>query len=89
MRTTIDLPDVLAEALRARAAQENRTLRDLVVDAVRAALAEPIAPFRLRPAAFAGRIGFVPGVGPDDALADVRDDPAGRGPAAGPLVARG
>lgn len=82
MRTTIDLPDAIAEELRLRAVAENRTLRDLVVDAVRASLARPTEPFRLRDAAFRGPLGFSPGVGPDDALADLRDDPAGRGPGA-------
>ncbi len=34
MRTTIDLPDALLKHLKARAALEGRTLRDLVVDLV-------------------------------------------------------
>ena len=34
MRTTIDLPDPLLKHLKARAALEGRTLRDLVVDLV-------------------------------------------------------
>lgn len=82
MRTTIDLPDALAEELRAFAAAHDRTLRDLVVDGIRRVLAQPTEPFRLRSAAFPGRVGLQPGIGPDDALADVRDDPADRGPAA-------
>lgn len=34
MRTTIDLPDLLLKHLKARAALEGRTLRDLVVELV-------------------------------------------------------
>lgn len=86
MRTTIDLPDTLADELRRRAAAENRTLRD--VDALRAALERPREPFRLADAAFRGPAGFAPGVGPDDALADLRDDPGERGPAAPPARRR-
>ncbi|MEQ1566107.1 MAG: hypothetical protein ABMA64_10755 [Myxococcota bacterium] len=82
MRTPIDLPDSLAEELRAHAAAHDRTLRDLVVDGVRRVPAWPTEPFRLRSAAFPGPVGFQPGLGPDDALADVRDDPAEGGPTA-------
>lgn len=39
-------------------------------------------PFRLRPAAFSGHAGFAEGVTADSAVADLRDDPADRGPAA-------
>ena len=34
MRTTVDIPDTLLKHLKARAALEGRTLRDLVVDLV-------------------------------------------------------
>ena len=34
MRTTLDLPDLLFKHLKTRAAQEGRTLRDLVVELV-------------------------------------------------------
>jgi hypothetical protein len=34
MRTTVDIPDMLLKHLKARAALEGRTLRDLVVDLV-------------------------------------------------------
>jgi plasmid stability protein len=41
MRTTINLPDGLAEAARARAAAEGRTFTSLVEDGLRAVLAAP------------------------------------------------
>lgn len=41
MRTTIDLPDALLKHLKARAALEGRTLRDVVVALVEQGLAAP------------------------------------------------
>jgi plasmid stability protein len=41
MRTTINLPDGLAEAAKARAAAEGRTFTSLVEDGLRAVLAAP------------------------------------------------
>lgn len=49
MRTTINLPDALAEAAKARAASEGRTFTSVVEEGLRAVLAaEPtIAPVKL------------------------------------------
>jgi len=41
MRTTLDLPDPLFKHLKTRAAQEGRTLRDLVVELVEKGLSAP------------------------------------------------
>lgn len=81
MRTTIDIPDALAEELRRHLASRRSTMREVVIEGLRRVLAAPTPPFRLPQAAFTGTVGFRPGVGADDALADLRDDPAGRGPA--------
>jgi hypothetical protein len=64
MKTTIDISDALLEAAKAAAARENRTLRDLVEQGLRAVLAArrgPKAAFKLRDASFAGQ-GVQPGV---------------------------
>ena len=44
MKTTLDLPDDLMTALEARAARENRTLNEVIVDLLRRGLAEGAAP---------------------------------------------
>lgn len=44
MRTTINLPDALAEAAKARAAEQGRTFTSLVEEGLRAVLAEPRTP---------------------------------------------
>jgi hypothetical protein len=44
MRTTIDLPDPLYRQLKARAALEGRSVKDLMHSLLRRALAEPAAP---------------------------------------------
>ncbi|MDN5855599.1 MAG: CopG family transcriptional regulator [Actinomycetia bacterium] len=44
MRTTLNLPDALAEAAKARAAQEGRTLTSLVEEGLRTVLARPAGP---------------------------------------------
>jgi hypothetical protein len=54
MRTTVDIPDELLKHLKARAALEGRTLRDLVVDLVEKGLnargaADPQLRFLARP----------------------------------------
>lgn len=54
MRTTLDLPDALFKHLKARAALEGRTLRDLVVELVQKGLtardlADPQQRFAARP----------------------------------------
>ena len=43
MRTTINLPDALAEAAKAKAAAEHRTFTSVVEDGLRAVLSEPPA----------------------------------------------
>ena len=44
MRTTINLPDGLAEAAKARAAQEGRTFTSLVTEGLRTVLQRPAEP---------------------------------------------
>ena len=41
MKTTLDLPDELMRAVKIRAAERNQRLKDVVSDALRAALAAP------------------------------------------------
>ena len=82
MRTTIDIPDSLAAEVRARVSQQGRTLRDVVIESLRMTLSRPLGAFTLQDAAFTGTTGFVAGVGPESALADIREDPAERGTAA-------
>ncbi len=43
MKTTLDLPDDLMRAVKIRAAERNIKLKQLVADALRAALAAPVA----------------------------------------------
>lgn len=44
MRTTLNLPDALAEAIKARAAREGRTFTSLVEEGLRAVLAKSTEP---------------------------------------------
>lgn len=49
MRTTVDIPDALYRQLKARAALAQRSVRQLVLDAVSRELAEPVCkPGRVR-----------------------------------------
>ncbi len=50
MKTTLDLPDDLMRAAKIRAAENNLRLKDLVADALRAALLEPLDDARIAPA---------------------------------------
>lgn len=43
MKTTIELPDELMRAVKIRAAERNQRLKDVIADALRAALAAPAA----------------------------------------------
>ena len=43
MKTTIELPDELMRAVKIRAAERNQRLKDVVADALRAALVAPAA----------------------------------------------
>lgn len=45
MKTTLDLPDDLMRAVKIRAAERNQRLKDVVADALRAALAAPSTTF--------------------------------------------
>lgn len=56
MRTTIDMPDVLYGRLKEKAVERNTTMRDLLIHAVEASLAERGAEtFRLRDASVGTR----------------------------------
>lgn len=50
MRTTLDLPDELMRHLKARAALEGRSLRDLVLELVERGLKTPATPVAPAPA---------------------------------------
>lgn len=68
MKTTIDIADRLLEQAKRRAREENRTLRDLVEEALRRLLAESDRekePFRLRRHPFRGT-GTPPGIAEGD-----------------------
>ena len=47
MKTTLDLPDDLMRAIKIRAAEDNRKLKDLIADLLRAGLASPTPPASL------------------------------------------
>jgi len=52
MKTTLDLPPELVRAVKIRAAEENRRLKDLVADLLRRGLEQP----RIRPAGVERRV---------------------------------
>lgn len=62
MKTTINIADRLLEKAKRRARQENKTLREIVEEALRRQLSreEPIRPFRLKRHTFKGK-GLQPG----------------------------
>lgn len=64
MKTTIDLPDTLLQAARARARQEDTTLRELVAEGLRRVLEEQqdASAYRYEPVVFDGEPGTQPGV---------------------------
>lgn len=64
MKTTIDLPDTLLQAARARARQEDTTLRELVAEGLRRVLEEQqdASAYRYEPVVFDGAPGTQPGV---------------------------
>lgn len=64
MKTTIDLPDTLLQAARARARQEDTTLRELVAEGLRRVLEEQqdASSYRYEPVVFDGEPGTQPGV---------------------------
>jgi plasmid stability protein len=77
MRTTIRLDDALLRRAKAAAAVSGRSLNDLIVDAVRAALAPRTSPARVMEVpTYKGR-GLQPGVDLDDSasLLDLMDGP--------------
>jgi hypothetical protein len=59
MRTTINLPDALAEAAKAKAAAEGRTFTSVVEDGLRAVLATPARTDPVRLPAYGKRNGRV------------------------------
>ena len=75
MRTTVDIDDALLRAVKARAAQERKTLEETFEQALRAFLADPAPPADAPPIpVFRGR-GDQPGVDLTDgaALRDLMD----------------
>ena len=75
MRTTIRLDDALLRQAKAVAAASGRSLNDLIVDAIRAALASRPSPSRVRELPTYQGKGLQPGVDLDDsaALLDLMD----------------
>lgn len=69
MRTTIRLEDSLLRQAKAAAAATGRSLNDLIVDAIRAALASRPSPPRVRELPTSGGNGLQPGVDLDDSAA--------------------
>jgi hypothetical protein len=71
MRTTIDLPDDLLAKAKKLAAESNRSLRALIEDALREALARRHSRSRSPPITLTtfGGTGLLPGVDLDDASA--------------------
>ena len=57
MRTTVVLPDALAEAVKAKAARENRTFTSLVEEGLRAVLAADVDHEPLEPLPEFGEVG--------------------------------
>lgn len=78
MRTTIRLQDEFYEAVRARAAQEGKTVTELIQEALSDRLVRPLKserkPFKLVP--FVGGGGVMPGIdlSKTSALEDVLDE---------------
>ena len=66
MRTTIHLPDDLLALLKRRAADTNRTLTEVIEDALRRALAPPRSRRALTRLTPFGKGGLQPGVDLDD-----------------------
>ncbi len=68
MKTTIDLPDALAQQAKALAQEQNVTLRELVTEGLRAELERRSVPRQARPFRFrsAGGRGLQQGVAADD-----------------------
>jgi hypothetical protein len=63
MKTTIDIPDALMARIKAKAAKENTTIKQIVVAAIQTGLATPKGgkPFKLRDCSVKGD-GLRPGV---------------------------
>jgi hypothetical protein len=49
VKTTVELPDELVRAVKVRAAQEGRRLKDVMAEVVRRGLSEPPGPKPVRP----------------------------------------
>lgn len=77
MRTTIDIPDTLANEAKAYMKIHSCTMRDLVSEGLRFVLVHRKSfenkLFTLRQAEFSGHPGFAPGVDADSVLRDIRD----------------
>jgi plasmid stability protein len=79
MRTTLNLPDALAEAAKQRAAEEGRTFTSLVEEGLRIVLDAERAPRQVRLPAFGGRGGeMLVDIADKDALWDALDPPERR-----------
>lgn len=81
MRTTIDIPDSVAERLRAIVTEEKTTLRDIVVEGLRRELQRRSqkTTFRLRDGRFDGPVGFAPGFEAASLTAAIHEDWEERG----------
>lgn len=75
MRTTINLPDSLGDALRARAAAEGRTITSLIEEGLRAVLQDPMPTLPASPLPSYGNPndGFLVDLGDREALWAVLD----------------
>jgi hypothetical protein len=77
MRTTIDIPDALANEAKTYMKAHSCTMRDLVSEGLRFVLIHRKSfankEFTLRQAEFSGPSGFAPGVDADSVLREIRD----------------
>jgi hypothetical protein len=75
MRTSVEISDALLSRARQVMKKRDVTLRHLVEEGLRRVLDEQAAPrgFRLPDARFSGKVGFLPGAGPESIAAALRE----------------